>query len=34
MIVKPKEKNFVKIEDPFIDEISGYVTVKMIDNEG
>ena len=33
-IVKPKEKNFVKIETPFIDEISGHVIVKMIDNEG
>ena len=34
MIVKPKEKGFVKIEAPFIDEISGHVIVKMIDNEG
>ena len=34
MIVKPKEKKFVKIEAPFIDEISGHVIVKMIDNEG
>ena len=33
-IVKPKEKKFVKIEAPFIDEISGHVIVKMIDNEG
>ena len=33
MIVKPKEKKFVKIEAPFIDEISGHVIVKMIDNE-
>ena len=34
MIVTPKEKKFVKIEVPFIDEISGHVKVKMIDNEG
>ena len=34
MIVKPKEKKFVKIEAPFIDEISCHVIVKMIDNEG
>ena len=33
-IVKPKEKKFVKIEAPFIDEISGHVIVKMKDNEG
>ena len=34
MIIKPKEKKFVKIVAPFIDEISGHVIVKMIDNEG
>ena len=34
MIVKPKQKKFVKIEAQFIDEISGHVIVKMIDNEG
>ena len=34
MVVKPKEKKFVKIEAPFIDEISGHMIVKMIDNEG
>ena len=34
MVVKPKEKKFVKIEAPFIDKISGHVIVKMIDNEG
>ena len=34
MVVKPKEKKFVKIEAPFIDEISGNAIVKMIDNEG
>ena len=34
MVVKPKEKKFVKIEAPFIDGISGHVIVKMIDNKG
>ena len=34
MIVKLKEKKFVKIEAPFIDEISGHAIVKMIDNKG
>ena len=34
MVVKPKENKFVKIEAPFIDEISGHVIVKMIDNAG
>ena len=34
MVVKPKEKKFVKIEAPFIDEISGHAIAKMIDNEG
>ena len=33
-IVKPKEKKFVRIEAPFIDETSGRAIVKMIDNEG
>ena len=33
-IVKPKEKRLLKIEAPFIDETSGHVIVKMIDNEG
>ena len=33
-IVKPKEKKSVKIEAPFIDEISGHAIVKIIDNEG
>ena len=33
-VVNPKEKKFVKIEAPFIDEISGHAIVKMIDNEG
>ena len=33
-VVKPNGKKFVKIEAPFIDEISGHVIVKMIDSEG
>ena len=33
-LVKPKEKKFVKIKAPFIDEISGHAIVKVIDNEG
>ena len=33
-VVKPIEKKFVKIEAPFMDEISGHVIIKMIDNEG
>ena len=34
MLVKPKEKKFIKIEAPFIEEISGHTIVKMIDSEG
>ena len=33
-VVKPGEKRFVKIEAPFIDEISGHAIIKMMDNEG
>ena len=32
VILKPKEKKFVKIEAPFIDEISGLAIVKMLDS--
>ena len=32
--VKPKEKKFIKIEAPFVDEISGLAIVKMLDNKG
>ena len=32
MILKPKEKNFIKIEAPFIDVISGLAIVKMLDS--
>ena len=34
MVVKPKERRFIKIEAPFIDRMSGHVIVKMIDNKG
>ena len=33
VIVKPKERKFIKIEAPFVDEVSGLVIVKMIDNK-
>ena len=33
VIVKPKEKKFIKIEAPFIDEISGLAIVKMLDSK-
>ena len=32
--INTKEKKFLKIEDLFIDEISGHAIVKMIDNKG
>ena len=32
-VVKPKEKKFIKIEAPFVDEISGLVIVKMLDSK-
>ena len=33
-VVKPKEKKFIKMEAPFVDEISGLVIVQMLDNKG
>ena len=33
-VVKPKEKKFIKIEAPFINEIWGHAIVKMLDIEG
>ena len=33
MVVKPKERKFIKVEAPFVDEISGLVIVKMSDNK-
>ena len=34
IILKPKEKKCIKIEAPFIDEISGLGIVKMLDSRG
>ena len=33
VIVKPKERKFIKIEAPFVDEISGLAIVKMLDRK-
>ena len=33
-VVKPKEKKFIKIEAPFVDETSGLAIVKMLDSKG
>ena len=33
VVVKPKERKFIKIEAPFVDEISGLAIVKMLDNK-
>ena len=33
VIFKPKERKFIKIEAPFVDEISGLAIVKMLDNK-
>ena len=33
MVVQPKERKFIKIEAPFVDEISGLAIVKMLDNK-
>ena len=33
VILKPREKQFIKIEAPFIDKISGLVIVKMLDKK-
>ena len=33
VVVKPKERKFIKVEAPFVDEISGLVIVKMLDNK-
>ena len=32
-VVKPKERKFIKIEAPFVDEISGLAIVKMLDTK-
>ena len=31
--MKPKEQQFIEIEVPFVDEISGLVVVKMLDKK-
>ena len=33
VVVRPKERKFIKIEAPFIDEISGLAIVKMLDDK-
>ena len=33
VVVKPKERKFLKIEAPFVDEISGLAIVKMLDSK-
>ena len=33
VVVKPKERKFIKIEAPFVDEISGLTIVKMLDSK-
>ena len=33
VLLKPKERKFIKIEAPFVDEISSLATVKLIDNK-
>ena len=33
VVLKPKERKFIKIEAPFVDEISGLTTVKMLDSK-
>ena len=33
VILKPKERKFIKIEAPFVDEISGLAVAKMLDNK-
>ena len=33
VIVKPKERKFIKIEAPFVDEVSCLTIVKMLDNK-
>ena len=33
VVLKPKERKFIKIEAPFVDEISGLAIVKMLHNK-
>ena len=34
VVLKPKEGKFIKIEAPFVDEISDLAIVKMLDSKG
>ena len=31
MVLKPKEQKLIKVEAPFIDEISGLAIIKILD---
>ena len=33
VVLKPKERKFIKIEAPFVDDISGLAIVKMLDSK-
>ena len=33
VVLKPKEKKFIKIEAPFVDDISGLAIVNMLDSK-
>ena len=33
VVVKPKERKFIKVEAPFVDKILGLAIVKMLDNK-
>ena len=33
VVLKPKERKFIKMEAPFVDEISGLAIVKMLDSK-
>ena len=33
VVLKPKERKFIKIEAPFVDEISGLAIVEMLDSK-
>ena len=33
VVLKPKERKFIKIEAPFIDKISGLAIIKMLDSK-
>ena len=34
MVLKPKERKFIKVEAPFVDEISGLAIVKILNSKG